>query len=72
MHQKVLADITDFALNLGFYVKGITVSPILGADGNKEFFVYLTKLNPLEKVDIPQMIEDALKKEVKNLEIILG
>ncbi|MFN0277116.1 MAG: TlyA family RNA methyltransferase [Pyrinomonadaceae bacterium] len=36
-HQRVVAEINEFASRLGLVVKGIIESPILGAEGNKEF-----------------------------------
>ena len=36
-HERVVAGINSFAGGLGFLVKGIIESPILGAEGNKEF-----------------------------------
>ncbi len=29
--------------DIGFHVKGVTHSPLLGADGNVEFFLWLAK-----------------------------
>lgn len=36
-HKRVIAEINDFAHNLGFHCAGVIDSPILGAEGNKEF-----------------------------------
>ena len=36
-HERVVQKINDFAKNLGLDVGGIIESPILGAEGNKEF-----------------------------------
>lgn len=38
-HKRVVAEVNEFADQLGFKVQGITESPILGAEGNKEFLV---------------------------------
>lgn len=38
-HERVLAEVNDFAANLGLHLKGQIDSPILGAEGNKEFLV---------------------------------
>jgi 23S rRNA (cytidine1920-2'-O)/16S rRNA (cytidine1409-2'-O)-methyltransferase len=40
-HERVIAEIEDFAIDLGYDVVGITVSPLLGPKGNKEFLIYL-------------------------------
>ena len=36
-HKRVIAEINEFAEQLGFRVGGVIESPILGAEGNKEF-----------------------------------
>ena len=36
-HERIVAEINSFAENCGLKVSGVIDSPILGADGNKEF-----------------------------------
>ncbi|MFT3746032.1 MAG: TlyA family RNA methyltransferase [Pyrinomonadaceae bacterium] len=36
-HERVVSDINDFAASTGLTVEGVIDSPILGAEGNKEF-----------------------------------
>ncbi len=36
-HERVVAEVSDFAIGLGLRVEGLIESPILGAEGNKEF-----------------------------------
>ena len=36
-HQRVVNDINEFAMGLNLHAKGLIESPILGAEGNKEF-----------------------------------
>jgi 23S rRNA (cytidine1920-2'-O)/16S rRNA (cytidine1409-2'-O)-methyltransferase len=36
-HKRVVAEINEFSERLGFRVRGLIDSPILGAEGNKEF-----------------------------------
>ena len=38
-HERVVAEVNSFAESIGLTVKGIIDSPILGAEGNKEFLV---------------------------------
>jgi 23S rRNA (cytidine1920-2'-O)/16S rRNA (cytidine1409-2'-O)-methyltransferase len=45
LHQKVIERIEEFSRGLGLSVLGVTESPILGPKGNKEFFIYLRKLD---------------------------
>lgn len=39
-HERVTAEVNQFAQKNGLTVCGLTDSPILGADGNKEFLAY--------------------------------
>lgn len=43
VHQEVLFDLCQFFEKEGLVMKNLTYSPITGADGNIEFFVYLKK-----------------------------
>lgn len=43
VHEEVLLDLCRFFQDESLAVEGITYSPITGADGNIEFFVYLRK-----------------------------
>ena len=36
-HQRVVDSVNAFAKSIGFFVRGVIDSPILGAEGNKEF-----------------------------------
>jgi 23S rRNA (cytidine1920-2'-O)/16S rRNA (cytidine1409-2'-O)-methyltransferase len=40
-HQLVLDELTEFARRLGYQVNGPIPSPLLGAKGNREFFLHL-------------------------------
>lgn len=42
-HRMVLEGLTEFSRRSGFEVAGETSSPLLGAKGNREFFLYLRK-----------------------------
>lgn len=44
VHKKVIEDITGFSEGLGMTVTGVCESPLLGPEGNKEFFIYLRTL----------------------------
>ena len=43
LHDRVLAETADFCRGLGLEVLGNCVSPLLGPEGNREFFLYLRK-----------------------------
>lgn len=42
-HERVVAEVNGFAEEIGLRVAGITDSPILGAEGNKEFLALYEK-----------------------------
>lgn len=42
VHRQVVEDIISFALKVGFFIKGITYSPIKGPEGNIEYLCYLS------------------------------
>ncbi len=41
VHCRVLERIIKISRELGFHIKGVTYSPLLGADGNVEFFLWM-------------------------------
>jgi len=43
LHQQVIEDIEQLAVELGCRVLGVDESPILGPKGNREFLIYLGK-----------------------------
>src|SRR6185503_5256356 len=42
-HRRVLEEISDVASTIGFAAASVIESPILGADGNREFFIHLRR-----------------------------
>jgi 23S rRNA (cytidine1920-2'-O)/16S rRNA (cytidine1409-2'-O)-methyltransferase len=40
-HERVLSELTAFAIDAGYEVVGQVPSPLLGAKGNREFFLYV-------------------------------
>ena len=45
VHKKVIKEITDFAVKLGFSTENLDFSPIKGPEGNIEFLLLLKKTN---------------------------
>jgi 23S rRNA (cytidine1920-2'-O)/16S rRNA (cytidine1409-2'-O)-methyltransferase len=41
IHQRVIKEILEFAGENNFQIKGLMPSPLLGPDGNREFFAWL-------------------------------
>jgi 23S rRNA (cytidine1920-2'-O)/16S rRNA (cytidine1409-2'-O)-methyltransferase len=60
-HRRVLIEIKEAAESLGLRVAGIIESPILGAEGNREFLIHLTlsKEAPEPDAIIERIIETA-------------
>ncbi len=44
LHRRVIDEIREFALSLGSTVQGVEESPLKGPKGNREFFIYLHKV----------------------------
>ena len=42
-HERVVGEVNQFAGSVGLLVRGVIESPILGADGNKEFLAMYEK-----------------------------
>jgi 23S rRNA (cytidine1920-2'-O)/16S rRNA (cytidine1409-2'-O)-methyltransferase len=40
-HRRVIDEISETAMALGYVIRGVTESPLLGPAGNKEFLIYL-------------------------------
>ena len=58
VHREVLSAFGDWAIEQGWTVRGITHSPIRGAEGNREFFFHLGLAGP--SIDRDPAIEAAL------------
>ena len=43
IHMEVLERVTSFSHELGFFIKGLSFSPVKGAKGNIEYLLFLTK-----------------------------
>lgn len=43
VHYEVIKNILDFARSIGFYIGGLSYSPIKGPEGNIEYLAYLKK-----------------------------
>ncbi len=64
IHREVLKSTVAYAEAHGWAVRGITVSPITGPAGNKEFFLWLT-LGTTASYDVELGIQTALTKDVR-------
>lgn len=62
VHVEVVENITNFAVECGFTLKGVTFSPIKGPEGNIEYLIYIEKSEaPEREVDfsITDLIEES-------------
>lgn len=62
-HIKVIENILNMIINIGFCILNITFSPIKGGEGNIEYLVYIKKSekqNPLT-VDIKSLVDTAFE-----------
>lgn len=67
-HIEVVRKIYDFALSIGFGVRGLSFSPIKGPEGNIEYLIYLKKggetcVVPEETETVVARSHDALDKK---------
>ncbi len=60
IHRRVLVDVLKFVQELGFGVKGLIRSPLLGPKGNTEFLAWLDRQKTNANVSV--MIERALHR----------
>ncbi|MFC1559650.1 TlyA family RNA methyltransferase [Candidatus Margulisiibacteriota bacterium] len=58
VHKQVLEKVSGEAHGTGFKVCGFTKTPIKGADGNQEFFIYLKKGKKAEEINISEEISN--------------
>ncbi|HJQ71140.1 MAG TPA: TlyA family RNA methyltransferase [Blastocatellia bacterium] len=59
-HRRVLTEIVDFARDTGLSVVGLMGSPILGAEGNREFLIHLARAQETKPVEqsLDRLIRD--------------
>jgi 23S rRNA (cytidine1920-2'-O)/16S rRNA (cytidine1409-2'-O)-methyltransferase len=59
VHARVLTEVLTFAQNIGFTVRGLTLSPLKGPAGNIEFLAWLGWGDAHESLDIESLIRTA-------------
>ena len=52
IHEKILYEILSFSQLMGFNIKGLIKSPLIGPKGNIEFLIFLQKTDQLEQTQI--------------------
>lgn len=61
VHVSVIKNVTDFAISLGYAVKGLTYSSIKGPSGNIEYLVWLTTEKSDFEIDIENIVKEAFE-----------
>lgn len=61
VHCEVIAEITNFVLQNGYSILGLTFSPVRGPEGNIEYLLYLQKAAEPQSValDISALVEES-------------
>lgn len=67
VHKEVVKNIVDFAISIGFILKGLTFSPIKGPEGNIEYLAYFTNYGNIAIECIDKLINDIVEKSHKYL-----
>ncbi|MCA9330599.1 TlyA family RNA methyltransferase [Candidatus Saccharibacteria bacterium] len=66
VHEAILMDILTFSQETGFYVAGLTTSPIKGLkEGNTEFLVWLRTDAMSETVDVVKAVQAVLEDHTR-------
>ncbi|ONI44372.1 rRNA methyltransferase [Candidatus Epulonipiscioides gigas] len=67
VHQKVISNIWDYAIQIGFSVCGLDFSPIKGPEGNREYLIYLSNFNTDLVLNKENIIADIVQLSHKEL-----
>lgn len=59
VHAEVILRVLDFAETVGLHCAGLTVSPIYGGDGNREYLAYFNSVGGFDRANIKKIVYDA-------------
>ncbi len=63
IHINIINDLIEYFNEKGFYIKGITSSPITGGDGNIEYVTYISnKINQNKNIDVEKLVFETFNK----------
>lgn len=68
VHIEVIKSVLEFAISIGYSLKGLTFSPIKGPEGNIEYLAYLINKQDSTKID-DKMIQDVVEEAHKSLNV---
>lgn len=60
-HEEVIENVVNFALNLGYSVKGLTFSSIKGPSGNIEYLIWLSTEKESIDIDVSDIVNTAFE-----------
>lgn len=66
VHEEVVRSIYEFAKDIGLYFRGMTYSPVKGAEGNIEYLAYISKKEE-GCIDIDLLLEKVVESSHENL-----
>lgn len=70
VHKSVLTDLLAYLESQGFSIEGLTFSPILGPEGNIEFWAYLAvdgQAEPLQEGEIARLVDKLVEEAHREL-----
>lgn len=68
IHRQVVEEVVTFAIGIGFYLKGVTYSPVKGPEGNIEYLCHLSLADGADDFqEILSVITDAVRKSHEEL-----
>ncbi len=61
VHERILYEISEFAVTIGFKIIDLCCSPVTGGDGNIEYLIYMDcEVNRKSEVfDLKMIVDDA-------------
>ena len=62
VHEEVIANVLNFAIGIGYCIKGLTFSSVKGPAGNIEYLVWLSNHGESTEYNIQEVIESAFKE----------
>lgn len=61
VHTDVIKNVVDFAISLGYSIKGLTYSSIKGPSGNIEYLLWITTEKSDFEIDIKSVVDEAFR-----------
>ena len=62
VHIEVIENVIKYGVSSGFFVQGLTFSPMTGAKGNIEYLLHLNKKENPEQINIKEVVRESHKQ----------